>query len=64
MALEYSKAAGLLRNHSVALVKVDGEKEAELAKEFMIAGYPSVILFRNGKKTDEYKGQRLAYGKF
>lgn len=26
------------------------------------SGYPSVILFRNGKKTDEYQGKNTAFG--
>jgi len=29
----------------------------------MVVGYPTIILFRNGKKIDEYRGKRTAYGK-
>nr|CAG4643121.1 EOG090X0438 [Ilyocryptus agilis] len=47
LAPEYSKASEQLKKENVTLAKVDATKEVELAKEFMITGYPSIILFRN-----------------
>ena len=62
LAPEYSRAAKHLKKDNLTLVKVDAEKEVELAKEFMIVGYPSIVLFHNGKKVDEYGGKRTAFG--
>ena len=62
LAPEYSRAAKELKKDNITLVKVDADKEVELAKEFMITGYPTIILFRNGEKNDEYHGKRTAYG--
>ena len=49
--LEYSKAAKKLRPQGLLLAKVDATKESELAKEYMIQGFPTIILFRNGVKV-------------
>ncbi|XP_046439075.1 probable protein disulfide-isomerase A4 [Daphnia pulex] len=62
LAPEYSKAAETLKKENIPLAKVDATKEGELAVEFMITGYPSLILFRDGKKTDQYQGERNAFG--
>lgn len=61
MAPEYSKAAETLKKENIPLAKVDATKEGELAVEFMISGYPSLILFRDGKKIDQYQGERNAF---
>ncbi|XP_057369864.1 LOW QUALITY PROTEIN: probable protein disulfide-isomerase A4 [Daphnia carinata] len=58
---EYSKAAETLKKENIPLAKVDATKEGELAVEFMISGYPSLILFRDGKKIDQYQGERNAF---
>jgi protein disulfide-isomerase-like protein len=55
---EYSRAAKRLRKDNIMLAKVDATKEVELAKEFMVQGFPTLILFRNGVKADQYDGER------
>ena len=47
---DYKRAAATLEAEGIPLAKVDGTKEGELAKEFMIQGYPTLILFRDGMK--------------
>ncbi len=40
------------------MVKVDGTKEVELAKEHMVQGYPTLSVFKNGEKLEDYTGER------
>ncbi|OXA56783.1 Protein disulfide-isomerase A4 [Folsomia candida] len=42
--------------------KVDATIETILAKEYMITGFPTVILFHKGQKVEEYNGDRSAEG--
>jgi len=58
----YKRAAKTLEAEGIPLAKVDGTKEAELAKEFMIQGYPTLILFRKGVKFETYSGPRTHDG--
>lgn len=60
MEPEYSKAAKKLAPSGLVLAKVDATKESELAKEFMVQGFPTLILFRKGEKVEDYSGERTA----
>jgi protein disulfide-isomerase A4 len=59
---EYVKAAKMLKEKApgVILVKVDASKESELAKEYMVQGFPTLTLFRKGVKQEDYDGERNA----
>ncbi|TRY73095.1 hypothetical protein TCAL_00905 [Tigriopus californicus] len=57
---EYSKAAKKLKDDGIPLAKVDASKESELAKEYMVQGFPTLTLFRNGVKIEDYDGGRTA----
>ncbi len=59
---EYSKAAKILKEKTpgVVLAKVDASKETELAKEYMVQGFPTLTLFRKGVKQEDYDGERNA----
>ena len=41
-------------------VQVDATKEAELAKEYFVQGFPTLILFRKGVKVEDYSGPRTS----
>ena len=58
--LDFAKAAEKLKEHGVHLAKVDVTKEAELAKEYFVQGYPTLIIFKNGEKFQDYTGERSA----
>ena len=64
IAPELEKAAKQLgeREEPILIGKVDATIEKELAEEFEVKGYPTMYVFRNGKKS-EYKGPREAAGK-
>ena len=49
-SLDFAKAAAKLKEHGVHLAKVDVTKEIELAKEYFVQGYPTLIIFKNGEK--------------
>lgn len=59
---EYAEAAKELKAANLTLAKVDATKEALLAKEYMIQAFPTIILFHNGEKVEEYQGERNADG--
>jgi len=54
----YKKAAKELEEEGIPLAKVDATKEAELAQEFMVQGFPTLVLFRKGEKQEIYEGPR------
>lgn len=56
---EYERAARRLHEMEkpIKLAKVDATVEQELAKRFEVKGYPTLFIFRNGKKLP-YKGPR------
>jgi thioredoxin-related protein len=37
---------------------VDSTKEVELAKEYFVQGFPTLILFKRGEKVEEYSGDK------
>ena len=45
---------------NIPLAKVDASKESELAKEFMIQGFPTLTVFKKGVKFEDYTGERTA----
>lgn len=57
---EYAKAAAVLKKQGIPLTKVDATKEGELAKEHMVQGFPTLMVFRNGEKHEDYSGDRTA----
>jgi len=57
---EYVKAAAALKGEKVYLAKVDATKEVELAKEYFVQGFPTLMLFRKGVKVGDYDGGRTS----
>merc|ERR1712018_517565 len=57
---EYKKATEVLAKDNIPLAKVDASKESELAKEFMIQGFPTLTVFKKGVKFEDYTGERTA----
>jgi thioredoxin-like negative regulator of GroEL len=57
---DFAKAALKLKEHGVFLAKVDVTKEVELAKEYFVQGYPTLIIFKHGEKFQDYTGDRSA----
>eukprot|EP00088_Acartia_fossae_P059160 TRINITY_DN6994_c0_g1_i2.p1 TRINITY_DN6994_c0_g1~~TRINITY_DN6994_c0_g1_i2.p1 ORF type:complete len:684 (+),score=152.98 TRINITY_DN6994_c0_g1_i2:49-2100(+) len=57
---EYEKAAKQLKKDGLILAKVDATKESELAKEYMVQGFPTMLLFRKGEKVEDYEGGRTS----
>jgi len=60
---EWSKAATILKNNDppVYLAKVDVTENGALGLRFGIRGYPTIMIFRNGK-NEAYSGPRDAPG--
>lgn len=54
---EYEGAAKELVKVDIPLAKVDGPEEKELADEYGVSGYPTLLVFRNGRQFD-FKGRR------
>jgi protein disulfide-isomerase A4 len=64
IAPELDIAARKLKQHQphpILIAKVDGTIETELAKEYGVAGYPTMKILRKGKRFD-YTGPREADG--
>ena len=49
-----------MKKDGIPLTKVDASKEAELAKEHMVQGFPTLTVFRKGVKVEDYSGERNA----
>ncbi|CAG0919775.1 unnamed protein product [Notodromas monacha] len=58
---EYAKAAELLKDDGIKLAKVDATQEEELSKSYGVTGFPTLMLFLNGVKVEEYQGPRNAH---
>lgn len=61
LAPEFEKAAEALAGVAV-LAEVDCTKETAIASKYDIKGFPTLIIFRNGEKTEDYNGPRTAAG--
>ena len=61
LAPEYEKAATQLKDakSEVKLAKIDATVEKDLGQKFGVQGYPTLLWFANGEKSD-YKGGRTA----
>ncbi|XP_074296655.1 protein disulfide-isomerase-like [Silene latifolia] len=64
---EFEKAAAALSSHDPAIVlaKVDANEDSnkELASQYDVKGFPTIVILRNGgKSVQEYKGPREADG--
>lgn len=57
LAPEYATAATELKGEGVALAKVDATEENELAQEYDVQGFPTVLFFVDGVHKP-YTGQR------
>ena len=44
----------------MVLAKVDATAEKKLANDYMVQGFPILLLFREGVRTEEYQGARYA----
>ncbi|KAI3380237.1 hypothetical protein SNEBB_010805 [Seison nebaliae] len=54
---EYMAAAEVLEVDMIPLGKLDATTESEIASKYSIQGYPTLLIFRNGKQF-EFKGGR------
>lgn len=65
IAPELEKAAKTLnkREKPIVIGKVDATIESDLASRFDVTGYPTMIIFRKGKKS-EYNGPRNEPGNY
>jgi protein disulfide-isomerase A1 len=61
LAPEWASAASILKGDSVPLAKVDATVHAELAKEFGVQGYPTILFFIDGLPK-RYTGERVSDG--
>ena len=43
------QTAGIADRHGIAVLSVDVEECSELARRYLVAGVPSLLLFRNGQ---------------
>ncbi|KAK7202335.1 protein disulfide isomerase 2 [Novymonas esmeraldas] len=59
LAPEYIKAAEMLEGIAT-LAEVDCTKEESLAQKYEIKGFPTLFIFRNGEKAEDYSGPRTA----
>ncbi|KAK6049103.1 protein disulfide-isomerase domain protein [Cooperia oncophora] len=63
LAPQYEKAARKLRDQGshIKLIKVNAEAEKELAQQYGVSGFPTLLVMRHGRRS-EYKGPRDANG--
>ena len=51
-------AAAFESNKKVSIAKVDCTQAQSLCQTYEVKGYPTLAYFRNGKKTENYRGAR------
>jgi len=49
---------------TLSFLRIDGDREWRFSSRYMIRGFPSILVFRNGKVTDHYDGERTTKGLF
>ena len=47
-----------MKDKGLFLAKVDATVDPGLAKQFNIEGFPTLMLFRNGKRVENYRGEK------
>jgi len=57
---EFESAATTLAEESIYLGNVDATENQALAQKFGVQGYPTIFLFKNGEKSQDYGGGRTA----
>lgn len=60
LAPEYAAAATELKEDGVVLAKVDATEETELAQEYNVEGFPTIVFFIDGVQKP-FSGQRTKY---
>ena len=45
-------------DNSIAIAKIDTDKNKEIGQKHSIKGYPTLKLYQNGKEAEHYKGPR------
>ena len=55
-----SKTVNVKDNHMIKLNigDKDNQKHQEIAQKYKIQGFPTILLLKNGKKKEEYSGNR------
>jgi len=48
----------LMKEHPGKVLKVDADKNGDVAKEFGVQGFPTIMAFKDGKKSQDYDGPR------
>jgi len=63
LAPEYAKAATILKKNdpSIPIAKLDATESGDIAQKYSVNGYPTLLVFRNGKES-KYEGPRKADG--
>lgn len=58
MAPTWEKVAKSPGVKGVKLSKIDCTKEEKTCKQYAVSGYPTLLYFRDGKKIEDYSGQK------
>jgi len=48
----------LMKEHPGKVIKVDADKNGDIAKEYGVQGFPTIMVFKGGKKVNDYDGPR------
>lgn len=60
LAPHYEEAAGILKDQSIKLAKVDCTVETDLCSAYGVNGYPTLKVFRKGEASDYGGGRKTA----